>query len=200
MIGNRRMTWRISMWTQPHGNIHVCHTSSCSSSWTRFFWKTYDPSKNQSSKSVKHLFRTTEKLIKDQKEIAGLSTIDWNQLMWRESSPLCDRAVQIMKSKTCAFSDSVLCLGGISSEPVKACESKIKWFLETRCLEDLDRIDGEHMEFEWTISKDSLHLGMITQNMMAALMCEREQFQGRIIFMSTYNVFLWENQEMKKIV
>ena len=41
---------------------------------------------------------------------------------------------------------------------------------------------------------------MLTQNMMAALMCEREQFQGRIIFMSTYNVFLSENQEMKKIV
>ena len=115
------------------------------------FLKNLRSVKNQSSESVKHLFRTTEKLIKDQKEIAGLSTIDWNQLMWRESSPLCDRAVQIMKSKTCGFSDSVLCLGGISTEPFQACESKIKWFLETRCLEDLDRIDGEHMEFECTI-------------------------------------------------
>ena len=35
--------------------------------------------KNQSSKSVGQSFRTTEKLIKDHKEIAGLSTIDWNQ-------------------------------------------------------------------------------------------------------------------------
>ena len=35
--------------------------------------------------------------------------------MWRESSLLCDRAVRIMKSKTYVFSDSVLCLGGISS-------------------------------------------------------------------------------------
>ena len=36
---------------------------------------------NQSSKSVEQLFRTTEKLIKDQTEIAGLSTIDWDQPM-----------------------------------------------------------------------------------------------------------------------
>ena len=39
--------------------------------------------KNQSSKSVEHLFRTTEKLIKEQTEITGLSTINWDQPMWR---------------------------------------------------------------------------------------------------------------------
>ena len=71
--------------------------------------------KNQLLKSVKQLFRTTEKLINDQVEITGLSTIDWNQPMWRRSSLLCDRAVHIMKSKTYVFSESVLCLGGIST-------------------------------------------------------------------------------------
>ena len=35
--------------------------------------------KTQSSKSVEQLFRTTEKLIKEQTDIASLSTIDWNQ-------------------------------------------------------------------------------------------------------------------------
>ena len=40
---------------------------------------------NQPLKSVKQLFRTTEKLIKDQVEITGLSTIDKDQSMWRES-------------------------------------------------------------------------------------------------------------------
>ena len=54
--------------------------------------------KNQHLNSVKQLFRTTEKLIEDQVEITGLSTID--------------RAVRIMKSKTYVFADSVLCLGG----------------------------------------------------------------------------------------
>ena len=69
--------------------------------------------------------------------------------MWRESSLLCDRAVQIMKSQTYVFADPVLCLGGISTVPVQAWKDKIKWYLETRYLKDLDRIDGEPMEFEW---------------------------------------------------
>ena len=98
--------------------------------------------KHPSSKSVEQLCRTTGKLIKEQTEIA-LSSIDWNQ-------PFCDRAVRV-------FSDSVLCLGGISPEPVQAWKDKIKWYLENRYLKELDRIDGEQMEFEWTISQDSLH-------------------------------------------
>ena len=70
--------------------------------------------KNQSSKSVEH---------------AGLSTIDRNQLVWRESPLLCDRAVRIAKSKTHVFSDSVLYLGGISTDPVQAWTDKIKSYL-----------------------------------------------------------------------
>ena len=99
--------------------------------------------KNQSSKSVDHLFRTTEKLIKEQTEITGLSTIYWDQLLWRESSLLCDRAVRMMKSQNYIFSDSVPCVGGISPEPVQASKDKIQWCLETRYLKELDQIDGE---------------------------------------------------------
>ena len=84
--------------------------------------------RNQPLKSVKQLFRPTEKLIKDQVEITGLSTIDWNQPMWRESSLLYDRAVRIVKSKTFVFADTVQCLGGISTEPVQAWKDKIKWY------------------------------------------------------------------------
>ena len=56
----------------------------------------YDP-------SVEQLFRTTEKLIKDQTEIARLSTIDWKQPVWR--TLLTDRAVQIATAKTFVFSE-----------------------------------------------------------------------------------------------
>ena len=56
--------------------ISVNHTSSCSSSWTRSFSK---PTIHQESifKVCEAFFRTTEKLIKDQTEIASLSTIDY---------------------------------------------------------------------------------------------------------------------------
>ena len=64
--------------------------------------------KNQFSKAVELLFRTTGQLITEQTGITGLSTINWDQPVWRESSLLCDRAVRIMKSKNFVFSDSML--------------------------------------------------------------------------------------------
>ena len=88
--------------------------------------------KSQNLKSVEPLFRTTEKLIKDQVEITGLFTVDWNQPVWRESPPLCDGVDRIMKSQTYVFPDSLLCLGGISTVPVQAWKNNIEWYLETR--------------------------------------------------------------------
>ena len=125
--------------------------------------------KNQSSKSVKQLFCTTEKLIKEQMEITRLSTIDWNQPVWKESSLLCDRAVRIMNSKTYFFFDSVLCLGGISPEPVQAWKDKITRYLENRYFKELDRIDGEQMEFEWKNFAGFTAMGILNEilNMMA---------------------------------
>ena len=60
---------------------------------------------------------------------SGVSSINWDQRMWSEPSLLCHK--------------------GISPEPVEAWEDTIKWYLETRYLKELDRIDREQMEFEW---------------------------------------------------
>ena len=140
--------------------------------------------KNQPLKSVRQLFQTTERLITDQMEITGLSTIDWKQPMWRETTLLCDRAVQIANSKTYVFSDSVLCLGNISVKPVESWRTGSNGFLETRYLKELDRIDGDPMEFEWKNFSGFTTLGIPAeiQNMMAELKCELVEFQGRIIF------------------
>ena len=133
----------------------------------------------------------TRKLITDRIEITGITTIDWQQLIWRkrETTLLTDKAVQFATAETCVFSDSVLCLGRISPEPVKAWESKIKWFVESRYFRVLDRIDREPMDFEWKIFTGFTTLGILdeTQKMMTELKCEPEHFQGRIIFMSMYN-------------
>ena len=155
------------------------------------------PVKNQSSKSVDQLFRTTEKVIKEQTEITGLSTIIWYQPIWRESSLLCDRAVRIVKSTTCVFSDSVPCLGGISPEAVQAWKDKIKWYLETRYLKELDRIDGEPMEFEWQNFPGFASLGILTeiQKMIANLSNFKEGSSSCPCTMTLYGGL----QEMMKI-
>ena len=141
--------------------------------------------KNQHLKSVRQLFQTTEKLIKEQAEITGLSTIDWKQPLWKDTSLQCDRVVHIANSKTYVFSDSVLSLGSLSDKPVEARKDRIKWFLESRYLKDLDRIDGELMEFEWTIFPGFTTSGIAEiQKMMAESKCEPK---GMIMFMSMCN-------------
>ena len=54
-------------------------------------------------------------------------------------------------------------LGGISPEPFQAWKDKIQWYLETRYLKELDRIDVEPMEFEWKNFAGSTTLGNITE-------------------------------------
>ena len=151
--------------------------------------------KNQCSNSVEQLFRTTEKLIKEQTEITGLSTFNWDQPIWRESSLLCERAVRIMKSQTYVFADSVPCLGGISTAPVKACESKIEWFLETRYFKDLDRIDGEPMDFAWKNFPGFITLGILIESQ-----CEPGNSQEGSSSCRCTMTLIGENEETKKIV
>ena len=49
------------------------------------------------------------------------------------------------------FADSALCLVSISDQLVEAWKNRIWWYLENRVRKDLNRIDGEPMEFEWKI-------------------------------------------------
>ena len=63
----------------------------------------------------------------------------------------------------------------------------------TRYLKELNRIDGEPMEFEWTIFPGFTTLGILEeiQTFMTQLQCEPDQFKGRIIFMSMNNDIEW---------
>ena len=83
--------------------------------------------KNQLLKSVKRYFKWLTKLIMDQTEIGGLTTIVEKELTWRSTTPLCNKAVESTNAKTFVFADSVACVGGISDQPVEAVKNKIKW-------------------------------------------------------------------------
>ena len=124
-------------------NVHVRHSSSCSSSWER----------NQPKRTLKQLNIVTVKLIRDQEEISRIPVIIWQQLMWQKTTLLADKAVQFATAKTYIFSNSVLCMGGINSDPVKAWKEKINWFMNSRQFRELDRIDGKPMEFEWNFPR-----------------------------------------------
>ena len=98
---------------------------------------------SQAQRTIKQLFDLSQKLITDQTEIQGLPETGW-YYPWRKTPMLTERAVQISTAKVQVFSDSVLCLGKMNPHP-----ESIEWFTGTPQYRELDRIDGEPMEFEW---------------------------------------------------
>ena len=104
--------------------------------------------KSQPKKSLRHLFQVNQKLNTDLTEITGLTTIDWQQRMWRETTLLTELFSSQLQKPTSFLTRCYVWESSVLDQS-KAWERKIKWFLETRYFKELDRIDGEHMEFEW---------------------------------------------------
>ena len=52
---------------------------------------------------------------------------------------------------------SVLCIGRILDSPVSTWKENIDWYIYSLQCGELDRVDGEPMEFEWKFSQDSLY-------------------------------------------
>ena len=126
-------------------------------------------------KTTGQLFRETEKLISGQTESTGISLIKLQDL----------RRV---------FSDSVLCVGRMGDNPVESWKRQIQWYSDNNYFSELNRIDGQHMEFEWKIFPGFTTVGILNQiqRMMGELQCEPENFTGRILFMSMYNDSVWD--------
>ena len=72
--------------------------------------------KNNFWNSVGQLFLETGRLIRDQTEITGVTTIDFKELPGRSTRSLCSRACQNANAKTYIFSDSVLSLGKMGDD------------------------------------------------------------------------------------
>ena len=85
--------------------------------------------------------------------------------------------------------------------PNEVWKENIKWYFENNHLKDLDRIDGEQMEFEWKIFPGFTTFGLLEQiqECMKERQCDPEQFEGRIIFMSMFNdIFRGEKENAEK--
>ena len=74
------------------------------------------------------------------------------------------------------------------------------WFKSSSQYRTLDTIDGEPMEFEWNIFPGftTLQLCYKVQEFLSKMSVEREDFTGRIIFMSMFNDISWRSKENKQ--
>ena len=61
-----------------------------------------------------------------------------------------EQVISLQRTKVYVFSDSVLCLGKLheKSQSNTAWEQKLEWFKSSLEYRNLDRIDGEPIEFE----------------------------------------------------
>ena len=136
------------------------------------------------------------KLVSEQDEIYGVKTIDWEDFSWKYLSLIGDeQVISLQRTKVSVFSDSVLCLGKMNENPRSnaAWEQRLGWFKTSQEYRDLDRIDGEPMEFEWNIfpGYNTLQPSQEVQELLLRLNETPENFTGRIIFMSMFNDISW---------
>ena len=92
------------------------------------------------------------------------------------------------------FSDSVLCLEKMNQIPLSntVWERQLEWSKDSSQYRTLDTIDGEPMGFEWNIFPGSSTLELVREvQKFMSKMCDPDQFQGRIIFMSMFNDIIW---------
>ena len=146
--------------------------------------------------TLKQMFGISAQFILEQSnEIFGVSQNSWESSSWKQSSLVNDEEViSLSHAQVNVFSDSVLCLGKINQNQLSNAvwQRQLEWFKDSLQYRTLDTTDGEPMEFEWNIflGFNTLELVREVQKFMSK-MCEPEQFQGRIIFMSMFNDIIW---------
>ena len=139
------------------------------------------------------MFDISEKLITEPSdEIYGVKTMNWEDPSWKCLSLLGDeQVISLLRTKVSVFSDSVLCLGKIheNHQSNTAWEERLAWFKSSQECRNLDRIDGEPIEFEWNIFTGftTLQLSHKVRELLLRLGETPENFTGRIIFMSMFN-------------
>ena len=94
--------------------------------------------KNYPWKTTGQLFKETEKLISGQTVTTDISLINFQDCRWVSTSLLHSRASQYATAKVYVFSDSVLCLEKMGSDPVESWKKQMQWYSENSLLQRIE--------------------------------------------------------------
>ena len=114
-------------------------------------------------KTAGQLFRDTEKLVRGQTETTGISIINFQGLGGYRQAYCTGRTYQHSTAKDYVISDSVLCLGKMGDNAVESWKRQIQWYSDNNYFNELNRIDGQPMEFEWKIFPGLTKMGILNQ-------------------------------------
>ena len=125
-------------------NVHDCHPTSCSASGKRLLGEFTFCQKSDTKNS--------ETIVRCDKKVGQRAERNSRYIRqensWKRTTLLTDRAFWLSTAKNHVFSDSALCMGRISENPVSAWKEKINRFMNSPQCRELGRIDGEPKEFE----------------------------------------------------
>ena len=153
--------------------------------------------------TMKQMFYIFEKLVVGQSdENDGVNTINWVDSSWTHLYLVGDEEViTLSHAKVYVFSDSVLCLGKLNENPLSNAvwEDKLTRFKSSPQYRALETNDGEPKAFEWSIFTGftTLQLCNKVQEFLSKMREDREEFTGRIIFMSMFNDIIWGSRDNK---
>ena len=152
---------------------------------------------------MNQMFDISSRLVSEQDEIYGVETIVWENHSWKYLILIGDeRVINLQRTKVYVYSDSVLCLAKIHENPRSndAWEQGFEWFKSSQEYRNLDRMNGEPMEFEWHIFPGftTLQLCQKVESLLLKLNETPENFTGRIIFMSMFNDISCESKDNEK--
>ena len=126
--------------------VHVRNSSSCSSSWERLC-REFTFHQKPALANIETVIQCNWEVDQGSErnlrylcdQLAAACVAKDNHTYWSGSS-VCDcKNLRLLRY-------SVLCMGGIRSNPVKEWKERVDWFMHSRQYRELDRIDGEPME------------------------------------------------------
>ena len=146
--------------------------------------------------TMKPMFDIIEKLIVGQSDENGVNTINWVDSSWKHFNLVGDEeVVTLSHAMVYVFSDSVLCFGKLNEIPLSntVWEDKLTKFKSSPQKRALETNDGEPKAFEWNIFTGftTLQLCNKVQEFLSKIREDREEFTGRIIFVSMFNDIIW---------
>ena len=150
---------------------------------------------------MNQIFDISKKLIAGQSdEIYGVNTINWEGSSWKHVPLIGDEEViSLSHAKVYVFSDSVLSLGKMNENPQSnsVWEAKLSWFKSSPQYRTLHTIDGEPMEFEWSIFPGftTLQLCNKVQEFISKMSEKPEEFTGRNRCVPMPNDIPWWSQD-----
>ena len=122
-------------------------------------------------------------------------------LAWRDTSRkhislLSEKVGKLPKTTVCAFTDSVLCLGGRCREDpgsMKAWETHLEYFVQSKEYREFEDLTGLPVQFHWRTYPGHTTTKILQEikKLMAEKISPHWRFQKRIIFLSMFDEIEW---------